>query len=79
MTINTHRRPARRPAPKPVATPDPPEIQQARQLPMFGPGIPIKIPLYLLPAYMQIYHLESKGYRVSSAILLVKRVPKEKS
>ena len=50
--------------------------ERAKKLPMFGPGIVIKVPLSLLPAYLELYHLQPKSM-ATTGTLLVKRVPKE--
>jgi hypothetical protein len=60
--------------PMPAAEPQDVSMIKARKLPMFGPGIPIKIPLSLLPAYFETYHLEPRGMS-ATGVLLVKRVP----
>lgn len=66
--------------------PDSSHIEKAKNLPMFGPGIVITIPLRLLPEYMELYALAPNGIREpkvprrdgpGEAILLVKRVSKE--
>jgi hypothetical protein len=79
MTI---RRRKNQSAVKPVVLPEPPEIQKAKNLPMFGPGLKISIPLLHLPAYMKLYYLEPIGYRESQGldygVLLVKRMPQDK-
>lgn len=31
--------------------------QKVKRLPMFGPGIELRIPLHLWPAYMEVHHL----------------------
>jgi hypothetical protein len=64
-------------ASKPIVLPEPPDMRKAKRLPMFGPGIVIRIPLIHWPAYKDMYHLEPTGYRESSGVLLVKRVPPE--
>jgi len=51
------------------------DIRKAKRLPMFGPDIEITVPLLLLPAYMQLYHLEPIGYQ--NPQLLVKRLVEE--
>jgi len=60
-----------------------PDVQKARRLPMFGPGIAIKIPLHLLPAYMELYGLEPvEDWRApvwKPAALLVKRNKKKET
>lgn len=35
----------------------PADVQKARRLPMPGPGIKVRIPLHLLPAYLELYGL----------------------
>ena len=61
--------------PMPPAEPQDVSMEKARHLPMFGPDILIKnIPLNLLPAYMELYHLEPRGMG-ATGVLLVKRVP----
>ncbi len=62
------------PAPKPVVID--PSVEAAKKLPLFGPGIVIKIPLNLWPAYQQLHHLAIPGgYNEAFNILRVKRVP----
>jgi hypothetical protein len=64
--------------PMPAAEPQDVSMIKARKLPMFGPGIAIRnIPLSLLPAYFEIYHLEPRGMS-ATGVLLVKRVPPAK-
>jgi hypothetical protein len=64
-------------------TPLPPEgpvnsqIERAKKLPMFGPGIVITVPLSLLPTYLELYHLKPNGV-AATGTMLVKRVPPEK-
>ena len=65
-------------APKPVVLPQSPDIRKAKNLPMFGPGIKIRIPLHLWPAYKDLYHLVPTGYLENTNVLLVKRVLKSK-
>lgn len=36
----------------------PADMQKARRLPMPGPGIKVRIPLHLWPAYAELYGLE---------------------
>ena len=73
--------------PEPAPEPVDPRITKAKNLPMFGPGLVITVPLHLLKEYMDIYQLEPNGIREpkvqprsgpGEAILLVKRVPKPK-
>lgn len=75
----TVRRRRHRSVSKPVVLPESPDIRRVKRLSMFGPGIPIRIPLHLLPAYLQTYELEPIGYREPSNTLLVRRVAKERS
>jgi hypothetical protein len=35
-----------------------PDVRKARNLPMPGPGIMVRVPLHLWPAYMELYGLE---------------------
>lgn len=37
---------------------EPTDLQKARRLPMPGPGIKVRIPLHLLPAYLELYGLQ---------------------
>lgn len=37
--------------------------KKAKNLPLFGPGLEIRIPLHLWPAYQQLYGLEVLGPR----------------
>jgi hypothetical protein len=61
-------------------TPLPPEgpkdelAERAKKLPRFGPGLVITVPLSLLPAYLELYHLQPKGV-AATGTLLVKRIP----
>lgn len=57
----------------PAAEPEDVSMVKARKLPMFGPGIVIVVPLNLLPAYLETYHLEPRGMSANGT-LLVKRV-----
>ncbi len=62
------------PAPKPVVID--PNLEAAKKLPLFGPGLVIKIPLQLWPAYQQLHHLTIPGgYNEAFNILRVKRMP----
>lgn len=66
---------SRRPIPSPQLPPKEPDevsMRKALKLPMFGPGISITIPLNLLPAYLELYHLQPKGMS-ANGVLLVKR------
>lgn len=62
--------------------------KKAKNLPMFGPGLEISIPLHLLPTYLEIYGLEvlgpkqigwlrEHGVRKRDGVLYVRRVPKK--
>lgn len=42
-----------------VVLPESPELEKAKHLPMFGPGIVIDVPLSLWPAYAELYKLGS--------------------
>lgn len=62
-------------------------MKKARNLPRPGPGIVVPVPLHLLPEYLELYALVANGIREpkvqpergpGEAILLAKRVPKEK-
>lgn len=72
----------KREQPAPIDT----RLERAKKLPMFGPGIVIKIPLSLLPEYLQLYRLKPAGLREprfpskdgpGEEILLVKRGNKD--
>src|SRR5689334_22632166 len=68
---NTPRGMHRSAQPMPAAEPQDVAMIKARKLPMFGPGILIKnIPLSLLPAYMEIYHLEPRGMSATGVLLV---------
>jgi hypothetical protein len=68
--------------PPPVVAKD---ERKALHLPMFGPGIPISVPLHLLPAYLDLYRLHvmtrkeifdlsnERGIRKSDGIVWVHR------
>lgn len=64
----------------PVVVPPAPDEAKARNLPLPGPGIVVKVPLLLLPAYLQLHSLvpmsEPNTDRVGSReiVLRVKRV-----
>jgi hypothetical protein len=61
-------------------------VKKALKLPRFGPNIEITVPLHLLPAYQDIYHLvpmnlgeirdmeQKLGRRKPAGVLWVKRV-----
>jgi hypothetical protein len=84
------RRPARRRST--VAAPMAPDstlTRKAKNLPMFGPGIEITIPLHLWPTYKELYGLEvlgpkqiawlrEHGIPKKDGVLYVRRVPKMK-
>jgi len=61
--------------------PDPVDVhlEKAKNLPMFGPGIVITVPLHLLPEYLELYSLQPLDRGVPprpfepSGILLVRR------
>ncbi len=62
---------------------EPTDMQKARRLPMPGPGIKVKVPLHLLPAYQELYGLEliegqPRPPVWQAPVLLVKRIKKEK-
>lgn len=75
-------------APLPPVEPEDITIKKARNLPMFGPGIVITVPLNLLPAYIQLYGLDvltrgdvrdreqQLGVLKQPGMLWVKRKPK---
>jgi hypothetical protein len=76
-------------SPLPAEEPVNQQIERAKKLPMFGPGIVITVSLPLQPAYMELYDLvpmtareiqdlKSKGMQKPDGVLWVKRVPKEK-
>lgn len=55
--------------------------QKVRRLPMPGPGVKVRIPLHLLPAYLELYGLEPiDGQKCPPVgpppVLLVKRTGK---
>lgn len=62
------------PRPQKVVLPPTPDQRKAKNLPMFGPGISIPIPLHLVPAYMALYGLKPTGWRADGT-LTVKREP----
>lgn len=76
MTKVYKRNNARKSASKPVIIPEAVDVRKAKNLPMFGPGIVISVPLALWPAYRELYHLDklsrSTRYDVD---LFVKRTP----
>jgi hypothetical protein len=73
--MSTKRHSRRESAPKPVIVPVDPDMEAAKKLPLFGPGIVITIPLNLWPAYKELHHLELPGgYNEQRNILRVKRV-----
>ena len=51
--------------------------QKARNLPMFGPGIVINVPLHLLPAYFKLYSLTPKGMAASGVLHVKREVPEK--
>ncbi len=64
-------------------------IQHARRLPLSGPGIVTSVPLSLLPAWLQLHHLEplskseiqecaQRGIRKPDGVALVKRTHMER-
>lgn len=84
----TYKRRTGKADPKP-ALPVTKSEKKARNLPMFGPGIEISIPLHLLPEYMKLYGLEvlgpkqigwlrEHGIRKRDGVLYVRRVPQTK-
>lgn len=59
------------------------DMQKARHLQMPGPGIKVKVPLHLLPAYLELYGLgliegQPRPAVWQAPVLLVKRIKKEK-
>jgi hypothetical protein len=85
----TTRRAVRRPVKSLAPKPEPEDVRmkkKAHNLPMFGPGIVITVPLGLWPEYKALYQLEPQGIREpklqpkdgpGEAILLVKRTLKD--
>jgi hypothetical protein len=75
---------------EPKAPPEDSAHKKALRLPKPGPGIPVDVPLHLLPEYLAIYRLEpmsrgevaeserTSGRRKPSGCLYVKRTPKRK-
>ena len=53
------------------------KLQQAKKLPPPIPGVEIKIPLSLLPAYTELHKLESKEYREQEEVLVISRSESE--
>jgi len=72
----TTRRAVRKPQPTSKPAPEDVRMKKAHNLPMFGPGIVITVPLSLLPEYLALYQLKPDGMK-PNGILLVKRTPKE--
>ncbi len=75
----------------PILPPEPEDmlIKRARRLPLSGPGIVTTIPLSLLPAWLQLHHLEplsqsevqeraKRGIRKPDGVAIVKRTHVEK-
>lgn len=71
--------------PKPPVEPEDKRAVRAQKLPMFGPGMEIRISLELLPDYLALYQLQPVGIREpkvpprdgpGEAILLVKHMKK---
>lgn len=56
MTKKIHKRHAQS-ASKPVTIPLSTDERKAHNLPMPGPGVVVKVPLLLVPAYLQLYGL----------------------
>lgn len=88
MKRQYHRTTNRRSTVAPVVV-DAAITKKAKNLPMFGPGIEISIPLHLLPEYMKLYGLEvlgpkqigwlrEHGIRKRDGVLYVRRVPPKK-
>lgn len=70
---------------RPIAMPklpamDPKDVteQKARNLPMFGPGIVITVPLHLMPSYFKLYHLVPKGMSASGILHVQREVPEKR-
>ena len=64
--------------------------ERARRLPLSGPGRVTTIPLSLLPAYLELHHLEvldkaeirllaQRGFRKPDGIAMVKRIKIERN
>lgn len=74
---------------KPEAPPPIDTLQaKARRLPMPGPGITVRVPVHLWPAYMELYGLRAlepgevqgikdRGTRKPDGVVWVTRTPKE--
>jgi hypothetical protein len=62
----------------PPAEPEDVTMIKARKLPMFGPGIVITVPINLLMAYMELYHLEPQGMNANGTLLVKRVVPTSK-
>lgn len=60
--------------PQKVVLPPTPDERKARNLPMFGPGIVIRIPLHLWPAYAALYGLGSfqRSYQAGVDLLVTR-------
>ena len=58
---------------KSVVVPEPPNVTTAKKLPPPRPGVPVKVPLMLLPTYLELYGRKPNGYREVYNVLLVKK------
>lgn len=54
-----------------MSTKDAAELRAAKRLPAPVPGVEVKVPLKLVPVYLQLHGITPKAYR--SPVLLVKR------
>lgn len=48
-------------------------LSRAKLLPMPQPGIPINVPLALLPTYLQLHGMDPKQYISHKGILLIEK------
>ena len=70
-----------RQAPKSFNLPRTRDEQKVERLPFFGPGLRVRIPLHLWPAYQKVHQLEvldpqlPAHERITQTVLYVRRVP----
>jgi hypothetical protein len=58
---------------KPIVVPERPDVVEAKKLPPPMPGVPVDVPLMLLPTYLNIHDRKPNGYREAHNVLLVKK------
>jgi len=57
-----------------IVVSEPPDVARAKKLPTPRPGVPINVPLMLLPTYLELHGRKPNGYREVYNVLLVKKV-----